>query len=390
MHSERQHAILSASSASRWLNCTPSAILEDAAGYSTSEYAEEGTTAHELAEAYINIINGIGRKSDHLKAVARIKASKFYTAEFDEYVVDYVEYVLGLATDALTQNINAIIVSEQRVDFSEYVPGGFGTADFTIINDSHVTVVDLKFGKGVAVYAKENSQLMLYALGVYCKYKEFLDLRTFRLIIMQPRLESITEYEIDVETLVWWAENVVKPAADLAIRGKGERRCGEWCKFCKVKPGCPAIAKQFNSFVKDVEHGNYSDDAILNVLAYGDLVADYISTMKHEALKRALDGCKWAGYKVVEGRSTRQFIAGSHEIVVEDLESQGYKRSMLYEEKPKPLTQLEKAVGKKKFAELYGAFVIKPPGAPALVREDDKRAEFVSNSADNYFDDLDV
>lgn len=378
-HSERAHALLSASSAHRWLNCTPSARLEDAEQEKTSEYAEEGTTAHEYAELLLRKYFQADRPYEINNGIATIKQSKWYNQVFEDAVQDYVTEIVERMTKAKNQDANAFCMTEQRVDFAAYVPDGFGTADCVIVVGRTVNVIDLKFGKGVAVEAHNNPQLMLYALGVYDNLKDFCEIDEFILTIIQPRLGQISDFSITLTELLRWAVDVVVPRAQMAMKGGGEAVVGDWCRFCRAKKTCPVLIQEFEDLTKLSENPINPNDVELDriiqrVLAKGDQVAKWISDIKALALHKALQGEKVDGYKLVEGRSQRKYT--NPEAVASMLETAGFKQLDIYNFTLKPITQLEKFVGKKLFGELSKGYVEKPKGQPTLVPASDPREEY--------------
>ena len=235
-HSQRSHALLSASGAGRWLNCTPSAKLEDEYGEKKSSvYAEEGTLAHELSELYLrkDTLNSISEQ-DFDQRLEEIMANDLFSEEMLEVVPIYTDYCSEQLAEAKTENPLAVMEIEQKLDLTEYVPESFGTADCVVINDNLMEVIDLKYGKGVPVYAEWNKQLMLYGLGALQKYDTMYDITEVRLTIIQPRINNISSWQISVEELRRWAEEELRPRAELAFEGKGELNAGDWCRFCAV------------------------------------------------------------------------------------------------------------------------------------------------------------
>lgn len=378
-HSEREHALLSASGASRWLNCTPSARLEDKFGvHETSVYAQEGTLAHEMSELYIrhDLLNNIS--ADEFDAgLERIMAHELFDAEMLDVVPIYVDYVTTETRAALEVNPMATTEIEQTLDLTEYVPESFGTADCVIINDDVMEVIDLKYGKGVPVYATHNKQLMLYGLGALRKYDTMFDIKNIKLTIVQPRINNISTWEISVEDLLDWAVNELAPAAKLAFAGKGELKSGDWCKFCSVKNKCKALAE------KQLELAKYefadpemlTDEEIADVLNRVEQLVEWANSVKEYALKQAIENKKiWPGYKLVEGTSRRKWI-DDEEKIAETIFSKFPEASEdeIYSMKLKSISDIEKLYGKKKVAEALSDVIIKPQGKPTLVTIDDKR-----------------
>lgn len=378
-HSDREHALLSASGASRWINCTPSARLEDKYGVrTTSVYAQEGTLAHEMSELYIrhDVLNDISPE-DFDASLERIMAHELFNSEMLEVVPIYVDYVATETRAAREANPMATTEIEQVLDLTEYVPESFGTADCVIINDDVMEVIDLKYGKGVPVYATHNKQLMLYGLGALRKYDTLFDIKTVKLTIVQPRINNISTWEISVEDLLDWAVNELKPAAELAFNGKGELKAGDWCKFCSLKNKCKAIAE------KQLELAKYefadpemlTDEEVADVLTRVNQLVEWANSVKEYALKQAIEHQKiWPGYKLVEGVSRRKWIDNEQQIVETIFDKfPEASEDEIFDMKLKSISDIEKLYGKKKVTEALSGVIIKPQGKPTLVPANDKR-----------------
>lgn len=370
------HAMLSASGASRWMACTPSARLEQQFENKTSDYAAEGTLAHELGELKLRKeLEGLSTRSFNSK-VKKIQEDKLYTADMPDYVDMYVETCLERVSEAKATTPDALFKIEQRLDFSEWVPEGFGTGDFVIIADGTMEVCDLKYGKGVPVSANNNKQMMLYALGAISEFSFLYDIEKVRMTIIQPRLDNISTFEVTVEDLLKWAEEYVKPKAELAIKGEGEFCAGDHCKFCRAKAVCRARAE------KNLELAKYEfekpptmdNNDIAYVLGKVDELVSWASDVKEYALEEALKGEEFEGYKVVEGRSNRKW--SSEDDVAEVLIGQGFKENLIYTKKLTGITNMESAIGKKEVQRLLGDYIIKPVGKPTLVPVADKREPY--------------
>lgn len=375
------HALLSASGSSRWLACTPSARLEEQFENKTSEYAEEGTLAHELGELKLRKeLEGISTRSFNSK-VKKIQEHKLYSADMPDYVDIYVETCLERVSEAKAKTPDALFKIEQRLDFSEWVPEGFGTGDFVIIADGTMEVCDLKYGKGVPVSAENNKQMMLYALGAISEFSFLYDIEKVRMTIIQPRLDNISTFEVTVDDLLKWAEEYVRPRAELAIKGEGEFCAGDHCRFCRAKSVCKARADKNLELAKyDFQVPNTLDNNdIAYILSKVDELVNWASDVKEYALEQALNGEEFDGFKVVEGRSNRKYT--DVEVIATTLEENGYKDIF----KPKELltlTNMEKLVGKKKLTELIGDYIEKPVGKPTLVPITDKREAYNPAKAD--------
>ncbi|MCD2348117.1 DUF2800 domain-containing protein [Clostridium guangxiense] len=378
-----QHAILSASSSHRWLACPPCVRLEEKFPQKTSEYAAEGTLAHELGEISLKFTLGEMPTRTFNSKLKKIQGDKLFTADMPDYVETYVDTCLEKFSEAKAKTPDAIFKVEQKLDFSEWVPEGFGTGDFVTIADGTMEICDLKYGKGVPVSAKGNPQMRLYALGAIAEFSFLYDIEKIKMTIIQPRLDSISTDEISVKDLLEWAEKVLKPTAELAFKGEGEFKAGEHCGFCRAKSVCKARAD------KNMELAKYefrstdtlSEKDISNILGQADELAKWVKDIQEYALDQALQGVAYEGWKVVEGRSNRKYT--DTEKVAEILIANQYAEGVIY--KPKELqglTNMEKLVGKKKLNQLIGDLIEKPQGKPVLVSQDDKRPVFNSAKAD--------
>lgn len=376
-HEERKHALLSASSAHRWIHCTPSARLEEQFPDTTSDAAKEGTLAHELAEIkirhYFQTVD-FGRQK-YSRRFNKLKKETLWQDEMDRYTDEYLDYI---KTTALALKSEPSVAIEKRVDYSAYVQEGFGTADCILISGGTLHIIDFKYGKGVPVEAAGNAQLSLYALGAYEAYKLLYPIEQVKLSIVQPRLDSISEAEYAIDALLKWGE-YVKERAALAWGGKGEYAPGpETCRFCRAKAQCRArsdynVKQAFD--INELPPLITSEEAGKRLLALEDIVK-YQKDLQEWALAECLAGKEVPGWKAVEGRSSRDWT--DMDKAFEFLQDKGINRAVLYEEKPLTLAQVEKVVGKKEFSEMVGAMVLKKPGKPTLVKESDKR-EAITN-----------
>lgn len=382
-HAGRAHALLGASKADQWLNCTPSARIQEDIEDTTSEFAEEGTVAHELAEIKLRQYlepNNAKRRKELAKALVKIKGNKYYSAEMDEHTEEYKTIISERFMDAKSRSSDAIIQFESRLDFSEWVPDGFGTGDVTIIADSLMEIIDLKYGKGVAVSAEGNAQMRLYALGAISEYGFLFDIQTVRMTIIQPRLDSVSTDEMSVDDLLHWAEAEVRPKAKLAMAGEGEFIPGEHCRWCKVNATCRARAEVNLEMAKYEfqEPPLLSIEEIGEILFRAEALQKWAKDIQDYAFEQAeKHGVKIPGWKLVEGRSNRTYT--DKQAVADTLIIEGYEENMIY--KPRDIlgiTDMEKEIGKKIFADLLDGLVIKPSGKPVLVSADDKRPELNS------------
>ena len=376
------HAILSASGASRWMACTPSARLEQQFENKTSEYAAEGTLAHELGELKLKkVLEGLSSRSFNSK-LKKIQENKLYTADMPDYVDVYVDTCLERYSEARAKTPDALFKIEQRLDFSEWVPEGFGTGDFVIIADGTMEVCDLKYGKGVPVSADNNKQMMLYALGAISEFGFLYDIEKVRMTIIQPRLDNISTFEVTVEDLLKWAEEFVKPKAELAIKGEGEFFAGDHCRFCRAKAVCRARADKNLELAKYdfQEPPTMDNNDIAYVLSKVDELVSWASDVKGYALESALKGEEFDGFKIVEGRSNRKW--SSEEDVAKTLIAEGFQESMIYTRKLDGISKIEAAIGKKEVKRLLSGYIIKPVGKPTLVPITDKREPYNPAKAD--------
>jgi hypothetical protein len=379
-----KHAILSASGASRWLACPPSARLEQNFANSSSVFAQEGTLAHELGELNLRFeLKEITTRSYNSK-LKKIRENELFTEDMLDYVNIYVDTCMEKIAEAKSISSDAVISLEQRLDFSQWVPEGFGTGDMVIIADGAIEIVDLKYGKGVRLSAVGNKQMRLYALGAIAEFGFLYDIDKVKMTIVQPRLDSISTDEIAAEELLKWAEEILKPIAELAFKGEGEFCAGEHCGFCRARYTCKARADKNMELAKyDFQDPNIlSCDDISDILGKADELIKWAKDIQDYALDQAVnEGVIFNGFKIVEGRSNRKYtdIAKVAEILI----ANQYKEDKIY--KPKELqglTNMEKVVGKKKLTELVGSYIEKPQGKPVLVPETDKRPVFNAAEAD--------
>ena len=367
-----QHALLSASGAHRWLHCTGSPLLEKDFPDSTSVYAQEGTLAHELCELKLMAYTGEITKRKLTSMKTRLMKSELWQPEMDSTSEAYLDYIKDIT---MSYTVKPVILTEKKVDFSRYVPEGFGTADCLILAGDTLHVVDYKHGKGVVVDADHNPQMMLYALGAMSELSLLYRFKFVHMTIVQPRVNNISEFTMAADELIEWGEKVVKPKAEAAISGKGEFEAGDWCRFCRAKRQCktryesndslyPALSAQHDPRLITLDElGRY--------LKRGKDMAAWLEDMKEYALSESLAGAEVPGWKAVEGRGSRVFTDTDE--AVDTLIKNGIDESVLYERRVLTLAQMEKAVGKKAFGELVGDLVVKNPGKPTLVEESDKR-----------------
>lgn len=384
------HATLSASGAKRWMSCPPSARLEERLrgifGEKSTPFAEEGTKAHSLAE--LKLLREKGRLSEDdgindFNYDLRRKALGDIPKEMDEATDYYAEIITEKFLTARQSCPDAQLKLEQRLDFSRWVPDGFGTGDAVIVSEELLEVCDLKYGKGVPVFAENNPQARCYGLGALHCYGVLYGFKHVRNTIIQPRLDSVTEEMLTTDELLQWAETELKPAAELAWKGKGEFNPGDHCKFCAARAICYARAtKAMTIFKHGFETpGVIPDDAIPEILAVADTAIDWIKDLQAYALSQALRGQEWPGYKLVRGkRPPRKWV--DEEEAKHQLIRAGYEPEVYTETKFKSPSNIEKLVGKQAFEAIFATLVTQGDGALTLVPESDKRTEFTSAEAD--------
>ena len=370
------HSVLSASAADRWMNCTPSAQLTAGMEDETTTFAAEGTAAHALCEWKV-------RKALKMRA-GRRPTSDYWTDEMEEFTDDYRDYIMDLVGQAKQHCKDPVTLIEQHLDFSCYVPDGFGTGDFLLVADKELNVVDFKYGRGVAVYADHNPQMMLYALGALNLFDCLYDIEQVTMTIFQPRLSSISTWTISTAELYQWAEEVLKPKAELAAKGEGDFVSGSWCRFCKARNTCRARAESFLELARMEFQppALLSDEEVAEVMEKADELSKWASDVMAYAQAEAIENGKhWNGYKLVEGRSVRKF---SDEAKVEAAAKEaGY--TDIYNKSLITLTAFEKLMGKEAFAEILGQYVTKPAGKLTLVPVSDKRPEVTVNTVNDEF-----
>jgi hypothetical protein len=374
-----EHAKLSASSSHRWLACPPSVNLCEQYPDTGSQYAAEGSSAHQLAEYKLRCALG-----EDMSEVADIREHlNYYNEEMESRADDYAAYILEIIEHERQAGHNPQIFIEQRVDYSRYVPEGFGTCDAVIVSDGTLYIVDFKYGKGVKVEAKDNSQLKIYALGALEHFGMLYDIKVVSMIIFQPRLENVSDDTVFVESLIQWAEDVLIPTARLAESGGGEFKSGEHCRFCKIKAECRERAKA-NMALAAYDFADpalLENDEIASILGKVDDLVSWAGDIKDFALQQALKGVVFDGFKVVEGRSNRRYTDES--AVAETVTAAGHDP---YEKSILGITKMESLLGKKQFAALLGGLVEKPTGKPVLVVATDRRQAIQVNTAAQDFE----
>lgn len=369
------HALLSPSASHRWMNCTPSAVLETEFDNRSSPAAAEGTAAHALCEHKLKRM--LHRRSKR-------PVSDYNSDEMEEHTDAYVEFVSELLEQAKQNCKDPLVQVEQRLDLSEYVPGAFGTADCLIISDGTLHVIDMKYGMGVLVSAEENPQLKCYGIAALSIYEDLYDIKEVALSIFQPRRENVSTWTISAEDLRNWAEKELKPKAQMAFKGEGEYCPGEWCQFCRAAVKCRARAEEKLRIAEEEFKlpPLLTDTEIESILPMLPDITKWANDISAYALEMAVShGKEWNGYKVVEGRSVRKYA--DEDAVAEAAKQNGY--TDIYRKSLITLTEMQKLMGKKKFEEILGSFIIKPPGKPTLVPITDKRQAMNVSDAKNDF-----
>lgn len=367
-----QHATLSPSSAHIWLNCPPAARLAEQFEDAGSIYAQQGTDAHALCE--YKLLKALGHECND-----PTEELQYYDAEMEQCAEDYATFIMETLAEAKEVCPDPTVMVEQRLDFSGYVPEGFGHGDCLVIADNSMHVVDFKYGMGVLVAAEHNPQMMCYAIGALELLDSLYDFDTVSMTIFQPRRQNVSTYTIKKAELLDWAENTLKPVAKLAFDGKGEFVAGEHCKFCKAKAVCRKRAEYNQEMARyDFKKPACLENAeIVEILGRLDMLVSWADDVKAYALQEALNGTHYEGYKVVEGRSNRKYT--DEDAVAAAVIASGADP---YEKKLRMITDMTKLLGTKRFSEILGKLVYKPNGKPVLVKETDERPEYNTAKSD--------
>lgn len=379
------HAKLSASAAHRWLACPGSIAMADLYENIGTKYSEEGTLAHELGDHLIH---------DDVPQILIDQITAFYSdtkelngsyEEMLEYVKGYAEYVHAEHGELSRDDASAEIMTETRVDLTKWIPGGFGTTDAAIVGNHELRIVDLKYGKGVQVYAEENPQLKLYALGTLDLLDIVFDIKTVKMTIYQPRLDHVSSATMSASDLYQWGDEVIIPGAKLALSKNAPQHSGSWCQFCPAKVDCKQRAKELLALEKFKKKNILTPEDVGEVIGRAAELKNWADALKEEALSRVLAGEVIPGWKAVAGRANRRY-KGSEEEIVRQAEGAGYDRAMLYESKLLTVSNMEKMMGKKNFETVLGAYVEKPEGKPTLAPEADSRPAITNGDAADDFD----
>lgn len=371
-HKERAHAKLSASGASRWATCPGSVQMEDGIPDKESVYAQEGTLAHEMSELKLKHYldpKGFGKRKLNT-AIKKLKENELYQAEMESYTDTYVDFI---KEKALSFPSNPYIEIEKRVDFSRWVDGGFGTCDCVLIHGSTLSIIDLKYGKGVPVSSEQNEQLILYALGAYDAFNLIYNLDKIELNIVQPRINNFSTWEISLTELLLWGD-YFKVQAEKALGGNGELvPSAKACKFCKARDICTARAENNLSLESEIKlkPNEIPKDKLYEYISRGEDIAKWVADLKAYALDMCLKGEDVKGLKAVAGRTSRSWT--NQDEAINKLIEGGIDEAIIYDKVPLTLAKLEKALGKQQFTTLVGDMVVTSEGKPTLVFENDKR-----------------
>ncbi|PTY77156.1 hypothetical protein B5V89_15595 [Heyndrickxia sporothermodurans] len=382
-HSERSHALLSASASHRWLTCTPSVRLEEQFPETTSPYAEEGTLAHEIAELKLrkHFVEPMSQRTFNTR-LNKMKKHELYQEEMLKHTDTYLEYLQGITIGLSSMPYVAV---EKKLNYSAYAPEGFGTVDCLIIGGDTLYITDFKYGKGVPVSAENNPQMKLYALGAYLEYSFLYPIKTVHLAIIQPRLDSISEFTLPLDDLLAWGEEI-KPLAQKAFNGEGEFVPGEHCKFCKAKVQCRARADQYTALedFKSMKPPLISNEEVGEILEKAAHLESWVKALKEYALSECLKGNEIPNWKAVEGRTTRNYV--DLDKAFEHLKNNGIDEAILYDRVPLTVAKIEKELGKKEFKSLLEepGLIVKSAGKPTLAPTSDKRKSVSPDAAADF------
>ena len=379
-HANRAHARLNASSSHRWMMCPPSVKLSENFADATSTFAEEGTYLHELCELKLHRYLGDMTAEAIAAAYAELKDNEFYSDEAESVTDEYAAFCIETIEAVRLSCPDPLIMVEHRLDYSEYVPEGYGTGDLIIVADGVLEIIDFKGGRGVRVEAAHNPQLMLYALGALLEFDPLYDICSIRMSIVQPRLSNTSTFEMRANDLIYWADTEVRPKALLAYEGKGDFCAGEHCRFCKARYTCRARSDYFMQLAaRDFKQPDLlTDEEIIDILPVAESMNNWVQDLIAYATQQAVDGKLWPGYKLVAGRSARKYTSEAE--IIKAATEAGY--TDIYKTVLLGVGDLEKRIGKKAIKDVLGKYVVKPTGVPTLVPETDSRKPYSDAAAD--------
>ncbi len=379
-HSSRAHARLNASSSHRWMMCPPSVKLSEQFADTPSQYAEEGTYLHELSELKLHRYLGDMMPEVIEQLYDQHKDNEFYSDEAESVTDEYAAFCIETIEAVRSGCADPLVMVEHRLDYSEYVPDGYGTGDLVIVADGTLEIIDFKGGRGVRVEANHNSQLMLYGLGALLEFDPLYDIQNVRMSIVQPRLSNVSTFEMTADELLHWADTEVRPKAQLAFEGKGDFCAGEHCRFCKARYTCRARSEYFMQLAaRDFKAPDLlTDEEIVDILPVAESLNNWVTDLLAYATQQAVDGKVWPGYKLVAGRSVRKYTSEAE--IIKAATEAGY--TDIYKTVLLGVGDLEKRIGKKAFKDVLGKYVVKPVGAPTLVPETDSRKPYSDAATD--------
>lgn len=368
-----KHAKLSPSGASRWLTCTAAPALEAGFKDKPSEFAEEGTFAHELAELESGFALDLITKSTYTRRLNKLKKDSWFSQDMHDFTKDYANYIKETFLASQEKCEDCFAELEVKLDLTDYVPEGFGTADCIIVADETLNVIDFKYGKGVKVSAENNSQMKLYALGALAAYGVIYDITQIRMTIVQPRLNSVEVAELSAKDLIDWGENTVRPNARKAYDGEGEYAPSESaCRFCKAAGACRARADMMiGLFDENPEPKLLTADEAGKILLKASGMKAWLTALEATVFDGISAGELVEDWKIVEGRSNRKYA--DEDKVAAQLKKAGYEDDKIFTKKLITITAVEKLLGKKNAGEILKGLIIKPKGAPTLAEISDKR-----------------
>ena len=386
---EREHALLSASSAKKWLYCTPSARLEESIPEEESVYAKEGTLAHSICELKLRKLFTDKNMTErtYRSRMKKLQQEELYSPEMEGYTDEYADFVSGIAFGFPATPFIAI---EKKLDYSPWAPEGFGTGDCVVIYGKELHIVDFKYGKGVPVKAEGNCQLALYALGAYHEFGMLFPIEEVHLHIVQPRIPNSSSWSISMKELLSWGESVVKPAAEKAYKGEGEFRPADYCKgdtenycksgFCKAYGRCRATMEQNMSLFEEAWDAEKNQRKVPPLLSWEEVggllkkamfLKSWVENLEKVSLSQILSGGEVPGWKIIEGRSTHKL--SDADAAFGELVKAGYEEAVLFKKEPVALGELEKMLSKEDKEKILSKYIVKPQGKPTLAPEDDAR-----------------